>query len=1032
MDIKTIPSNNKVLTSDKGTHFILMVLFFLSGLSSLIYEMVWSEELALIFGTTELAIAAVLASYMSGMALGSIVMSRFVDRIKNPVLIYALFEVLIALFALCMPWLLELINFAYQSFFSTRELSSISPAFAPVYLLGSIFVLLIPTSLMGATLPLLSKFVVQSESQIATGSGYLYAINTLGACLGALVSAFLLLPYLGLGQTVNVAVFLNVFIFILGVLFFRNKAVIVKNKAEPQRVSIINVWLLPILFISGMVSFSQEILWTRLLSHLLGGSIYSFGVMLFIFLFGIALGAALGVVISKSKQLIRNFSLIQVGIAGSFFISFYFADAMILINSNIDFGSLAFIFSALTIGAVSLLPGAVFIGAVFPLAVKICTNKFQNTASVSAQVYTSLTLGAICGAIITGFYLLSAIGFAHTAKALTLTSMILALLVLFKSRGLQLNKVFLSLLFFGILFFPLTEPKKLLKFSPLTSVQQQGDIEFLAVGNSSTVMLIDHGNEKRLLTNGLPESSIQAKGERISKFNLANWLSMLPVLSRQDIENMLIIGLGAGITLQAVPESVKKVDLIELEEEVILANKSQSDWRMNDPLEDSRLHIHHNDARNALRNSNVLFDSIVSQPSHPWTAGASHLYTQEFFSLVKSRLNNDGVFVQWIGLRFVDEDLLKSLVATLNEEFKYVEMYQPLSKGGLIFIASEHPVKIEKNDFNSAKNISQWNLLGVQSWSEFYLTNRLNAEQSRQFSKGAKLSTDYNNIMKIRSPKVINKPLSNKKMNGLLSVHDVIWDDLSNTSVFVLVRKLIKERGMERLKLMTSKMTDKEVKIVLENMILVSTTGNKQAKENLMDLLKHSTFNEEILYFFLKFENLYQFNQQRDFRLNQAISESDTAPNILEGYRLMALNKWRQVKSMEAFLSSIQAENPAFEMANQLRIDWRIQSDDNHDLMAASEMIDLALAVEMNFQNLEQRIKVALLLGRTDDAIAGIYELLMGVKNPRSDMNKIKRLLNKSFIELKAYKQANSSLQRYFDERMNKLNAVLKTKGLLN
>ncbi|MBL4772046.1 MAG: fused MFS/spermidine synthase, partial [Alcanivoracaceae bacterium] len=650
---------------------VLFILFFLSGLSGLIYESAWSQQLALIFGSTELAIAAVLASYMGGLAMGASLISLFIKRIKKPIIVYAIIEALIAISALSVPYLLTMVSQFYSDAYTTTELSSISPSNAFTYIVGSFTVLLIPTSLMGATLPLLSKYSVRDGDNLGNKIGLLYSINTLGACIGALVGAFVLLPLFGLGMTIYVAVLINLIIFIIGLFYFRNKALAIDQADSAHLTNKIfkNKWIFPVMFISGAVSLAYEILWTRLLSHVLGGSIYSFGVMLFVFLLAIAMGAYFGSLICKKYNPLKSFTWVQFGIAISFIISFYFANLLPDIAIERNYGSFSFVYESLAIGLITLFPGALFIGATFPLAINITAINNRHSGTVAARVYTWNTVGAIFGSILMGFYLLSSFGFARSSQLLSSMSLLLAIIVIvFSTKNLKiLVLMMISLTLIWLI--PQDNPYRLLKFSVLGERAQSGQISYLGIGESATVILLDQGGEMRLLTNGLPESSIQIKGSRVGKFHLASWLSMLPVLVNPEAQDMLIVGLGAGLTLKAVPASIKNIDVVELEQEVINANISASHWRGVDPLLDSRLKLHNNDARNALRNSTQMFDIIVSQPSHPWTAGASSLYTQEFFSLVKQRLRDKGVFIQWIGMRFVDIELLKSLLATLNKEF---------------------------------------------------------------------------------------------------------------------------------------------------------------------------------------------------------------------------------------------------------------------------------------------------------------------------------------------------------------------------
>src|SRR6185295_501007 len=235
-------------------------------------------------------------------------------------------------------------------------------------------------------------------------------------------------------------------------------------------------------------------------------------------------------------------------------------------------------------------------------------------------------------------------------------------------------------------------PDRLLRASPFGG-DYEGTFSYLAVGRSSTVALIDQGMGWRLTNNGLPESFIRPEGYPPDP-SAAEWLSLLPVLVRPDTAHMLIIGLGAGITLAAVPSTVATVDVIELEPEVVAANRSVPGRAGGDPLADPRAALRLGDARGALILANRRFDAIVSQPSHPWTAGASHLYTREFMQLARDHLNPGGVFVQWMNVIFMDEDLLRSLTATLLKVFPEVRVYRP-DPNTVVFLASDAPLDVE-------------------------------------------------------------------------------------------------------------------------------------------------------------------------------------------------------------------------------------------------------------------------------------------------------------------------------------------------
>ncbi len=1012
---------------------ILLTLFFLSGFSGLIYQSAWSQQLSLIFGSTELAIAAVLASYMGGLALGASYIGRMIQRVKNPVRLYAILELAIAVSALCVPYFLQFIAHVYSFFYTTPQLSSMSAHNAIMYVLGSFAVLLIPTTLMGATLPLLSDFAVQRGDNFGKKIGRLYATNTFGACMGALISAFLLLPNYGLGMTTYTAVVINVIIFIVGVLYFRrntetrsNTALTQDNQSTTQK-SI--HWILPIILVSGAVSFAYEILWTRLLSHMLGSSIYSFGVMLFVFLLALALGAFLGSSLSKKFRATTSFCFVQLAIALCFFISFFFANDLTDFDMKGHYGSWSFINEAIIIGLATLLPGALFIGMTFPLAINILATENHNSGEVSARVYSWNTVGAIIGSLLMGFYLLSHYGFVISTKILASISIVLAISTVIMSKSqLKITPILMA----GILLIwlvPLQEPIKLLSYSTLGKKSQTGKLHYMGIGESTTVILMDQGSEMRLLTNGLPESSIEMAGKRDGQYFLAHWLSMLPTVVNPHAKDMLIIGLGAGITLKAVPESIKNIDVVELEQEVVNANRSLSKWRGIDPLSDPRLKLHVNDARNAIRNSTQAFDIVVSQPSHPWTAGASNLYTREFFATVKSRLNNDGVFVQWIGMRFIDEALLKSLLATLNAEFQHVELFQPLSTGGLIFVSSDQPINLNTEYFNQPENQKKWQTLGTRNLAHLNMSRRLNAQDSKIFADNALLSTDYFNVLKLRSPKIIKSSLNKPLFNQILIDYDPLITKIKNNS-FSTIRRLIKEHAFHRLKYLLSYIDDPIIKQTALLMIqdaqqkpqLRAKTQAKLLKYLTQlftqDANKHQSAIEELTYYLMTSQIKPLLNNKRPV-LQKIITNIPIANELMDASRLLQLRKWNKIQNMEKTLARIDDTHPAFELANSLRIQWRLKSQDFHHKEQAMIMIDEQLTLLKNSNQLIEKVTLANEMKRVDTAIATLYELKAML--PPSNNRRGAAVINKLISQTIAVAQQQGLYDETFIEKINTL-----------
>jgi spermidine synthase len=676
---------------------LLLVCFFLSGFSALLYETAWTREFAFVFGTSELAVAAVLAAYMAGLATGAALASRIAPRIRRPVLVYGVVELLIALAALAVPLGVRAVSAAYLGVLGgLPELpADLSLANALVHLAGAFLVLLPCTALMGATLPLLARHSVRSDEQVGPRVGLLYAVNTAGAIGGTLVAAFVLLPALGLRQTDYVGVATNALVFLAAAALSRTAPapVGVADRTGPRG----RHWILPILALSGAASFVYEVLWTRILGYLLGASTAAFASMLASFLLGIALGSAAAARLARSRDAAAlGFALAQLGAALFAWLGFQAADHVPELGVWLGASINALAPGAL-LSVVLLLPLTCCIGATFPFAVRLLARGAEDAGVASARVYAWNTVGSILGAIGAGFLLLPTLGFEGTLVASAGVNLALAATVALLARPRRSALASLAVAGAFVLFLlPNPRPERLLRTSVLSSEPFRGEIAYLGVGRSGTVALIEGSTGWRLTNNGLPESEIDRPGTPPHGFTAVRWLSLLPVAARPETQRLLVIGLGGGTTVGAVPRTVREIDVIELEPEIVAALRTIPARADGDPLGDPRVRVRLGDARGALWLTDARYDAIVSQPSHPWTSGASHLYTREFFELAKSRLEPDGVFVQWIGAAFMDEPLLRSILASLRGVFEHVEAYRPV-RPALVFAASDAPLEVRSN-----------------------------------------------------------------------------------------------------------------------------------------------------------------------------------------------------------------------------------------------------------------------------------------------------------------------------------------------
>ncbi|MCP4907158.1 MAG: hypothetical protein GY910_19455, partial [bacterium] len=671
---------------------LLLVCFFVSGFAALLYQTAWTREFAFLFGTAELAVVAVLAAYMGGLAAGAAIAARVVRRLTRPVLAYGLLELGIAVGALCVPFMIRAVQALYISLAGGLDAPPETMALttAIFHLFGSFVVLAPCTTLMGATLPLLARYAVSEDAQVGPRIGVLYAVNTFGAIAGTLVAAFYLLPQFGLRQTVHIGIVGNAIVFLAAAALARGitgqPAGDTTQTAHKGRFH----WILPAMTISGAVSFVYEVLWTRLLGQVLGGSTAAFASMLSSFLLGIALGSALASRFAKTREAaIRGFAVAQLGSGMLAYLAFRAADRLPDLAQAVGANPATPAPGAAAAGII-LLPVTLCIGATFPFGVRLLARDAEEAASVSGRVYAWNTVGSIVGAILAGFFLLPLLGLQNTALVGVITSLGLASLAAWVSvprRNILVGLATLSLI--GSIIVGLPQPTNLLMHSAISGTRMQGSLFYLGVGRSATVTVVQNRRGWRLLTNGLPESGIDRPEVPRIRPNETAWLSLLPTAARPETDEMLIIGLGGARTLEAAASSVSSIDVIELEEEVVIANRLVP--RPIDPLSNPRVSLRLGDARGAMHLTDKVYDAIVSQPSHPWTSGASHLYTREFFELTKSKLEPGGVFIQWIGQGFVDVPLFGSLMAAMSDVFAYVYVYRPVP-AALVFMASNEPI----------------------------------------------------------------------------------------------------------------------------------------------------------------------------------------------------------------------------------------------------------------------------------------------------------------------------------------------------
>lgn len=954
--------------------------FFLSGFAALLYQTAWLRQFSVVFGTNELAVATVLAAYMGGLAGGAAIAGRFAARLRRPILIYGLLEAGIAVSALAVPFLLAAAGTLYVALLGGQaEPPTASTLGQPFYyLIVGFVVLALPTGFMGATLPLLTRYAVRCDRQVGPRVALLYAINTAGAVLGTLATAFVLLPAVGLSATVGVGVGVNALVFVIAALLARGSDNIDAAASSPpqrpkgsldghpeppasasgpprarpaSRWRQPTRWILPLMLLSGANAFFYEILWTRMLTHVVGGSIYAFATMLAAFLAGIALGSGVaGRFAGSPRAASFAFGLTQLAI-GTLSIGVYtWMQALIPATRGA---------SELAAYAVAvMLPATMFIGATFPLAVRILARNETDVAAATGRIYAWNTTGAIAGSVLAGFVLIPLLGFAASVRLAVLINLALALVTALsvapKTR-LAVGGATAAFVLAAVVFHPSRPQSVILNTGFAVSSEPAGTEVYFAVGRSATVLLIENDGEFDLRTNGLPEASILMRGAP-PLGQTQQWLSALPIAARPDARDMLAIGFGGGVALQNVPSSIRSIDAIEIEQHVIDANRRIAGRRVADPLDDERVNIVVNDARNALRLTDKRYDIIASQPSHPWTAGASHLFSREFMQQAKNHLTDNGVFVQWMSAGFVDEALLRSLTATLLDTFDNVRVYHA-GASNLLFMASDDSLDIELQLSRTGRPLTEHLLyyayMGLNTLEDFVAALLLDERGAARFAAGAPLTTDDRNLMAMRS-RALSDGLSLARLLELLAPYDPLLDpggwvqeQLGGELHFsYIAARLLAGGQTSRAARLADAVGDASTRSMIAGLVRGSTGELDRVNEAFAAALASDPDNDGARFALLEPE-LAALAAGRASPQATALARDlgDSAAAVVRGWHLAANADWTGLASLDGELARAGVTDLWFPYATQLRADWRTKVGTDREAVDALRMIDRALLI---------------------------------------------------------------------------------------
>ena len=705
---------------------IVYLLFFFSGITALTYEIVWTRMLTLVFGHTVFSVSVVLAAFMAGLGLGSYLFGYAVDRLpeingsssgsKAPsaLLIYGWIEILIFASGALLSLLFANFSGLYAS------LHSFIPESVPlqnaIKMLFAFGMMLIPTTFMGATLPIISKYCVTDDSRMGTQVSLLYALNTLGAALGCLLTGFFLMGTFGVLQTVLLAAGANLLIGISALSIYLEIAPGAdwKFRLPPLRIPRIELnadqkfWM-GISFICGFTALAYEVLWTRLLVFSIASTVYSFSMMLTVFLLGIFLGSLLLIPLASRIHNIRTALLILQASTGLYVLGSLYGIESILSapwnGYNLTDPAVAFLRYFKDSAGLMLVP-TLLLGMCFPLLIKVVSGGHQNVGKATGQIYSANTLGAIFGSLCAGFLFLPNLG-SQVSLTLVATLNLLTTVLLFRTGNYMtpgvrkgLTVVFAAL----ILFVNMTIPADLLNSFFMRDSAGKRNLKkllYFEEGLSDTVAVFkdDYGvldpTAKRLITNGISMSASNLIATRYMKL-----FAHVPILLVDQPDDVLVVCFGTGQTTGAagMHPRVKSVDSLELSTSVINAGEMFADQN-HQALKNPKINYIIQDGRNHLLTTHKRYDVITSEPPPPRTAFTVNLYTREYYQLQKNRLKPGGIAAQWIPLHSQGEAEVDMHFKTFRSVFPYTMGWMSVANEILI-IGSDQPIQI---DFNKLK-----------------------------------------------------------------------------------------------------------------------------------------------------------------------------------------------------------------------------------------------------------------------------------------------------------------------------------------
>ena len=714
-----------------GARRLFFLLFTFSGAAGLIYEIVWMRLMALQMGHTLAAAGTVLAAFMGGLSAGALLGGRVAPRLDRGRALqgYAALECVIALSALALPLALSTLEPLFVWAYGDEP----GPGFALVRLVSSLLLLFIPAFAMGATFPLAVRWLGTAASAAGRDAGGLYALNSAGAAVAALLTGFVLIPAVGLRATTFVGVGLNIAA-AAGAWLIANRGLDSvatraqqtagrsaarsgrrRRPAEPVGRSVASWLPAAVLGLSGFAALVYEVTFTRVLALALGPTTYAFAAMLTGFVAGIAIGAAF---VSRMTWTTKAPSfwlgLLMLASAAAASGAGWFAGTHLPLLiaetvANPSAGATTILARQALYAVGVLLPLTLTLGAAFPLGAALAARSDEGIAREVSVVYGVNTIGAVIGSIAGAFLLVPALGLQATLRLAGVFAVGAGCLAFVAGRLTARQRwagITMAVPVGALLFMVPAWDVDLLSSGGYRYASEVRNIDLATGLKAGRLLYYREGATATVSVRRLADTLALAID---GKVDASNWTDMLtqkllahlPLLLHSDPHNVAVIGLGSGVTLgAALRHGIDRADIVEISPAVVEASSFFADANGH-ALDDPRTRLLVGDGRSHMQLTSRRYDVIISEPSNPWMAGIASLFTREFFLATRARLTPGGIFCQWAHTYEISEPDLRSIAATFASVFPNGTMWL-VAENDVLFIASNDIVGPRLDNISAA------------------------------------------------------------------------------------------------------------------------------------------------------------------------------------------------------------------------------------------------------------------------------------------------------------------------------------------